>query len=183
MRYPPGHKEAMRERIVRAASRALRADGFAGVAIPALMKKVGLTHGGFYVHFENRDELVAEAVLSAAEDIAQGAFADDVSLEDTVARYVSMGHVAHPDQGCVIATLGTDGPRQAAVVRLAFDKIAAGLLGLTHKQLGGAAGQAPTDAALVHAATMVGAVVLARLLRDPVLAERLLAAARASIVR
>ena len=46
MRYPEGHKEAMRARIVEAASRALRRDGLDAVSIPALMKSVGLTHGG-----------------------------------------------------------------------------------------------------------------------------------------
>jgi len=70
MRYPQGHKEEVRAGIVEAASRALRRDGLAGVSVPALMKEAGLTHGGFYGHFKNRDELVAEAVLAAAEATA-----------------------------------------------------------------------------------------------------------------
>ena len=62
MRYPEGHKEPVRARIVQAAAFALRAKGLDGVSIPALMKNVGLTHGTFYAHFENRDALVAKAV-------------------------------------------------------------------------------------------------------------------------
>ena len=84
MRYPDGHKEAVKERIVRAASRALRRHGLEGVSIPALMKQAGLTHGAFYTHFKNRDELVAEAVLSAAAETAAGAFSEEFRLEETL---------------------------------------------------------------------------------------------------
>src|SRR5262245_188353 len=58
MRYPEGHKEAVRASIVESAARVLRRDGLDGVSIPALMKEAGLTHGGFYGYFKNRDELV-----------------------------------------------------------------------------------------------------------------------------
>ncbi len=67
MRYPDGHKEEVRASIVASAARTLRKKGLAGLSIPALMKEAGLTHGGFYLHFHNRDELVAEAVMAAAE--------------------------------------------------------------------------------------------------------------------
>ena len=67
MRYPEGHKEAVRERIVRIASKMLRKEGPTGISIPGVMKKAGLTHGAFYVHFKKRDELVAAAVNFAAD--------------------------------------------------------------------------------------------------------------------
>ena len=68
MRYPDGHKEQVRAQIVRTAARALRELGLEGISIPALMKKAGLTHGGFYVHFKDRDDLVAAAVEHAAAE-------------------------------------------------------------------------------------------------------------------
>ena len=80
MRYPESHKAETRERIVRAAATALRKSGLAGVSIPALMKQAGLTHGGFYGYFRDRDELVADAIVSAASDTANGVFAEDLSL-------------------------------------------------------------------------------------------------------
>ena len=179
MRYPEGHKEAVRERIVAAASEALRSRGIDGVSIPALMKQAGLTHGGFYAHFESRDALVAAAVRAAAEDTARGPFAEGVALEQTLARYLSRGHLAHPEQGCVLAALGTEAPKQPRQVRGAFAEVARGFIGLVQRKLGARRGaRAPSDEALVQASTLIGAVILGRLVDDPALAERILGAAR-----
>ena len=181
MRYPDGHKEAVKERIVHAASRALRRHGLEGVSIPALMKQAGLTHGAFYTHFKNRDELVAEAVLSAAAETAHGAFSEALLLEETLERYLSKSHLEHPEDGCVLAALGAGGVPQPPRVRNAFAEVARGFLRLTQRKLH-PRGRPETlsDEALVRAATMVGAVVLGRLVRDAALSERILAAARAT---
>src|SRR5882724_1642720 len=100
MRYPDGHSENVRTRIIEAASRALRRDGIDAVSIPKLMRLVGLTHGGFYVHFRDRDELVAEAVAHTATDSVNSS---DAPAADAFARYLSQDHVRHPEFGCVIA--------------------------------------------------------------------------------
>ena len=181
MRYADGHKDEVRKRIVRVASEALRRGGVSGVSIPALMKRAGLTHGGFYGYFRDRDSLVAEAVRSAGSDTADGVFAEELSLEETLQRYLSEGHVAHPEQGCVVAALGTEGERQPAPVRRAFAEVARGLVGLVEKKLHpGGSSKRMSDEALRLTATMVGAVVLSRLVDDPRLAERILRAARSS---
>lgn len=181
MRYPEGHKEAIRERIIRNAAEALRRSGLAGVSIPALMKSAGLTHGGFYAHFENRDQLVAEAIRVAAASTAQGPFADENALADTLKRYLSPSHLDHPEQGCVLAALGPEGSRQSPPVRTAFAEVARGLLRAVEKKLHPRrSAKTLSDDALRLTATMVGAIVLGRLVDDPELAERILAAARAS---
>jgi TetR/AcrR family transcriptional repressor of nem operon len=182
MRYPEGHKEAVRERIVGAASEALRRDGLASVSIPALMKSAGLTHGGFYAHFENRNALVAAAVLAAGAETARSVFAEALPLEETLKRYVSRVHAEHPERGCVVAALGTDGCRQAPRVRRAFAEVARGLLRLVERKLHPSRSSGtPSEDALRLTATMVGAVVLSRLVNDPDLANRILHAARASV--
>jgi TetR/AcrR family transcriptional regulator, transcriptional repressor for nem operon len=185
MRYEAGHKQAVRERIVDAASHALRRFGLDGIGIPALMKQVGMTHGGFYAHFKNRDELVADAVRAATEQSARDIFGEEVSLEQTLTRYLSMDHVKNSDGGCVLASLGTDGVREKDKARKAFAEAALGFIRHVQGKLDGAKSpsQQIGDAALVHAATMVGAVVLSRLVRDPQIAERILKAARKSITR
>jgi TetR/AcrR family transcriptional repressor of nem operon len=178
MRYPDGHKEAVRERIVSAASEALRRHGVAGVSIPALMKQVGLTHGGFYSHFEDRDELVADAVRAAGAATASTTLGDALSLEQSAARYLSEPHLEHPEQGCVLAALGPDGPRQSAPVRRAFAEVARGFVAILERKLHpDRKAKQLSDEALVQAATMIGAVVLGRLLDEPT-AKRLLAAAK-----
>ena len=177
MRYSPEHTEAVRAKIVRETSRALRRAGLEGLSIASLMKRAGLTHGGFYAHFEDRDALVAEAVRAAAEDTAARVFDPAATLDEALAAYLSPEHAAHPEVGCVVAALGTDGPRQGAAVRRAFAWAARGLIRLVQQKLSPHAG-APTDEALAITSRMVGAVVLARLVDDPRLARRLLETAR-----
>ena len=181
MRYPESHKEEVRERIVEAASAALREHGLEGVSVPGLMKRVGLTHGGFYAHFESRDDLVAEAVEAAAARTGREVFGDDRSLDEALRRYLSPAHVAHPEQGCVVAALGTEGRHQPGAVRGAFAKVARGLIGLVDRKLRAQrTARTPSDEALRLTATMVGAVVLARLVDDEALAGKILRAARSS---
>ena len=58
-------KEQTRERILRAAARAIRKHGYEGVGVADVMKEAGLTHGGFYAHFASRDALLAQAAEQA----------------------------------------------------------------------------------------------------------------------
>jgi TetR/AcrR family transcriptional regulator, transcriptional repressor for nem operon len=179
MRYSEEHKQTVRGRIVEAASRALRKAGLDGVSIPALMKKAGLTHGGFYAHFEDRDELVAEAVRFAANETGTSVFEQAPTLDAALEAYLSPAHVTNPAAGCVVAALGAEGPRQAATVRRAFAFAAEGLIDLVQQKLSdGKAPTTPSDEALSVTARMVGAVVLARLVADPALARRVLQVAR-----
>ena len=179
MRYPDGHNEEVRARIVDEAARALRRDGIDAVSIPKLMKLAGLTHGGFSVHFKYRDELVAAAIERSTRD---GAFRGDGTLEQAAGKYLSKAHVAHPEMGCVIAALGFEGARQKGKVRRAFAEAARGMLRRVERKLHPKAeASAPSDEALQLASKMVGAVVLARLVQDDELAERLLATAKKKV--
>ena len=69
MRYGPDHKMRTHRRIVRNASRQLRAKGLNGSAVTTLMKASGLTHGGFYRHFGSRDDLVVEAIEESLQEL------------------------------------------------------------------------------------------------------------------
>lgn len=176
MRYPDGHNETVRTRIVEAASRALRRDGIDAVSIPKLMKLVGLTHGSFYVHFRDRDELVAAAVAHTSAD---SAISSDAPAAAAFARYLSQDHVRHPELGCVIAALGIEGARQHGRVRRAFAEAATGFLRGVERRLHPKGGNGTlSDEALATASRIVGAVVLARLVQDEALGTRLLESAK-----
>ena len=181
MRYSAEHKESVRARIVAAAAGSLRASGLTGVGIPALMKRVGLTHGGFYAHFDDRDELVAEAVKCAAQQTSERVFVNTTNKDEMLAAYLSSEHVAHPEHGCVLAALGADAFRQAPSVKRQFAEVARGFLRHVAEKLPRPRREdksAPTDEALRLASQMVGAVILSRLVEDGPLARRILAAAR-----
>jgi len=114
MRYPPSHKVATRRRIVEAASEAFREQGVAETGVDDVMRRAGLTHGGFYAHFHDKGELVAEA-CAAAFDGAVPNLAR-IAAQPTPARrarmlidsYLSMHHRDHRGSGCVVVSVGAD---------------------------------------------------------------------------
>ena len=67
MRYTTEHKVETHARIVKKASARLREKGAHGIGVADLMREAGLTHGGFYSHFESRDALVIEAFTYAMD--------------------------------------------------------------------------------------------------------------------
>jgi TetR/AcrR family transcriptional repressor of nem operon len=179
MRYPEGHRESVSARIVEAASRLLRQDGLDTVSIPKLMKLAGLTHGGFYNHFRDRDDLIAQAILHAAQS---SPIAGDRLAARMFDAYLSKGHALHPEHGCVVAALGAEGARQKGPVRRVFAQIGRGFLRHVERTLHpDAAKDSLSDEALATASRIVGAIVLARLVDDDRLAGRILAAAKASL--
>src|SRR5438067_3355747 len=115
-------KEQTRERILRAAARAIRKHGYEGVGVADVMKAAGLTHGGFYAHFESRDALLAAAADQAgAESIenltrAVAAAKPGQELMALVDTYLSERHMAAPEPGCAIVAAGSEvAPQPAAV--------------------------------------------------------------------
>lgn len=179
MRYTPEHKERVRSRIVQSAAEALRARGLDGIGIPELMRGAGLTHGGFYVHFPSRDALVAAAVTHASEETGEHVFGAATDLGRMLDTYLSPSHAEHPERGCVVAALGTGAARQPPIVRGAFARAARGLLELVQRKLQPVdSAHEISDDALRLGATMVGAVILSRLVQDRALSARILRAAR-----
>ena len=181
---PGSKKEETRERIVRAAARAIRKHGYEGVGVADVMKEAGLTHGGFYAHFESRDALLAAAADRAgAESIehltqAIAAAKQGQELMALVETYLSDGHVATPEQGCAIAAAGSEVPRQQAEVRRAASRRIKDIIGLIERQFPEWGRSAAHDKAMGIAATLVGALVLARAVDDVQLSNRIRKAAR-----
>src|SRR3982750_311132 len=98
-RPPPSRKEATHERIVDAASRAIRRSGYAGTGVADIMKDAGLTHGGFYAHFDSREAILAEAADRAGADtiaVLQRAIEGappERAFQALVEAYLSRAHV------------------------------------------------------------------------------------------
>lgn len=126
MPWPANHKEQTRARIVAAAAGAFREHGIPAVAVGDVMTRAGLTHGGFYAHFASKDELLAAALAHASgETIAtldelDGNASSD--LASAVDAYLSPAHLAHPERGCPIASLGPELVRGPQPVRQTLAK-------------------------------------------------------------
>ena len=168
------------QRIIEAAGRLFRQHGIDGIGVDAIMREAGLTHGGFYAHFSSKEAMVAEvsrAMLEkSAEKWTEFSTATDkaAALRRIVEPYLSPEHV-QSGHGCLLTTLSTEAARRSAV-RHAMDAPLHDMLAALERCLPDAT-QAP-----VALATMVGAVTLARLADDPVLAERFLQAAAQTVL-
>jgi TetR/AcrR family transcriptional repressor of nem operon len=187
MRYSDTHKQETRRQVVRAAAAAVRAKGPDGVGVAEIMAEVGLTHGGFYAHFPNKQALVAAAVEEAFGQsrrrfarITDG-MTPDAALTTFVDAYVSADHRNNPQRGCPISALAGDLPRQGPLVREAFDIGVANLIARLEAWLPEADPAARRSLASSLMSEMAGAVALARAVSDEALAEQLLDASRARI--
>jgi TetR/AcrR family transcriptional repressor of nem operon len=187
MRYSDTHKQETRQKVVKAAAAAVRAKGPDGVGVAEIMAEAGLTHGGFYAHFPNKEALVAAAIEEAFGQsrrrfarMVEGMTPAD-ALTAFVDAYVSADHRNNPQRGCPISTLANDLPRQGPLVRGAFDTGVANLIARIEAWLpdGDPAGRRSLASSLM--AEMAGAVSLARAVSDEAMAAKLLDASRARI--
>ena len=184
MRYPAGHKDRVREQIVRAASRRFRRRGGEGVAIADLMRDLKLTHGGFYRHFRGKEELFTEAFLASVDQARQRMItAADAAppgrqLEAIITTYLSAGHCAKPDEGCPLAALTTEIARHPKGTRAAFDRILHTHAAAFARYMPGGTSAERERLAMVLFAGMAGALNLARAAADDELRRAILEQAR-----
>lgn len=168
-----GRKEITHERILEAASRAIRRSGYDGTGVADIMKEAGLTHGGFYAHFKSREAMLAEAadhagadVVALASKIAASAPAGE-ALQSLLQFYLSKEHIEGRENGCPIAALGSEMPRQAPEVRHAATSRVKEMIDLVARQMPDWGKPEAHEQALLTVATMVGTLILARAVDDP----------------
>ncbi|MGZ8392039.1 MAG: TetR/AcrR family transcriptional regulator [Gemmatimonadales bacterium] len=182
-RPDPSRKEATHERIVEAAARAIRRSGYSGTGVADIMKDAGLTHGGFYAHFESREAMLAEAADRAgAESVATleriaAAAPREKALQTLIRAYLSKEHLEDAESGCPMAALGSEMPRQAPEVRRAATRRMKEAIDLVARQLPDWGKPSAHEQALVTLSTIVGALMLARAVDDPKLSDALRSAA------
>ena len=173
MRYGAEHKQRTRERELRAAARAIRADGPHRIGVAGVMAEAGLTHGGFYAHFRSKDELIAAAIgqmfADGREALQQGGDGRGprAALTAYVDFYLSPAHRDTRTAGCPLPFLAADAPRLTSGAR---DRYSRGVAGLTRMLAGllNALGHTDSEAAASSMlAEMVGALSLARAVADP----------------
>lgn len=182
-RTTPTAKEVTHQRIVGAAARAIRRSGYNGTSVADIMKDAGLTHGGFYAHFESREAMLAEAADQAgAEGVALMEHIAATTPPQEVLRamaqaYLSKEHVEGVETGCGTAALASEMPRQAPEVRRAATRRIKEMIDLVARQLPDWGQPSAHEHALVTVALMVGTLTLARAVDDPKLSDALLTAA------
>lgn len=181
-RYRKGHKERTRRDILDVATSKLRVDGIEGARVTDVMRDAGLTHGGFYVHFASKDDLVAEAcaagVVSAREAVigAASRAAPEERVRTVLDAYLTPQR--RDSAGCTLATLGGEIARQPESVRARFTEELTKSIEAIAPLLDGVDEQHRGDQVIAMVASMVGAMMLSRAVSDAKLSERILEVGR-----
>jgi TetR/AcrR family transcriptional regulator, transcriptional repressor for nem operon len=188
MRYSREHKLETHARIVKRASVRLREKGAHGIGVADLMKDAGLTHGGFYAHFDSREALVIEAFAHAMDRSTERwrkigeTTPPDRRLAMIVDSYLAPVHRDDPGHGCAIPTLGAEIARESPKTRKAFAAKLEQMIDMMADQIPDVARKAARKQAMSAIATMMGTLVMARVAGTGEFSEEILAAGREAVL-
>jgi len=188
MRYSREHKLETHARIVKKASVRLREKGAHGIGVADLMKDAGLTHGGFYAHFDSREALVIEAFSYAMDRSTERwrklaeQTPPDKRLATIVDSYLTAVHRDDPGHGCAIPTLGAEIARESPKTRKAFAVKLEQMIEMLAAQVPGVPHNAARKRALAAIATMMGTLVLARIAGNGDFSDEILGAGRDAVL-
>jgi len=188
MRYSREHKFETHERIVKRASVRLREKGAHGIGVADLMKDAGLTHGGFYAHFDSREALVIEAFAHAMDRSTERwrkvgeTTPPEQRLATIVDSYLTPVHRDDPGHGCAVPTLGAEIARESPKTRRAFAAKLEQMIDAMADQIPDISRKAARKQATAAIATMMGTMVMARVAGTGEFSDEILAAGREAVV-
>ena len=188
MRYSREHKQETHERIVKKASVRLREKGAHGIGVVDLMKEAGLTHGGFYAHFDSREALVVEAFAYAMDrsterwrKVAEQT-PPDKRLATIVENYLTPVHRDDPGNGCAVPALGAEIARESPKTRKAFAAKLEQMIDMMADQVPDVPRKAARKQAMATLATMIGTLVLSRIAGTGEFSGEILGAGREAVL-
>lgn len=181
MPYPKGHKLKVRNHIITSAAKAFRTHGVRNIGLPHIMKGAGLTHGGFYSHFDNKDQLVMETCHFAISDTIEmlqkvadkNKNEDQSPIEAVIDFYLGSLHRDQTDIGCILPVLSGEIPQLSEDIQQAYTQELQRFIAFITELAG-----IDTSAGYALVSSMVGTVALARAVNDSKLSDDLLQAGR-----
>ncbi|WP_050626984.1 TetR/AcrR family transcriptional regulator [Bradyrhizobium viridifuturi] len=184
MRYSKEHKQETHARIVKKAATRLREKGAHGIGVADLMKDAGLTHGGFYAHFDSREALVIEAFNYAMDRATErwrkvtAEVAPEKRLSTIVDGYLSATHRDDPGQGCAVPALGAEIARESLKTRKAFALKLDQMIDMITDQIQDVPRKTARKQAMGVLATMLGTIVMSRIAGNGEMSDEILSAGR-----
>jgi TetR/AcrR family transcriptional repressor of nem operon len=188
MRYSKEHKFQTHARIVKKASVKLREKGAHGIGVADLMKDAGLTHGGFYAHFDSRDALVIEAFTHAMDRSTAKwrKLSEEAPVEKRLSKivntYLAPVHRDDPGNGCAVPALAAEIARESAKTRRVFSGRMEQMIDMLADQFNGMPRRAARKQALAALATMMGSLVMARIAGSGEFSDEILKAGRDGVL-
>jgi TetR/AcrR family transcriptional regulator, transcriptional repressor for nem operon len=191
VRLTSEHAKQNRQLILETAARLFKLHGMENVSVADIMKQSGFTHGGFYNHFESKEELAAEAVACSFEKSAQGLsekFASGKSpqkaFERVIAEYLSPAYRDSSSGGCPASALPADAARNGKEVQTVFAAGVESYLQIFAARMDGSK-QETREQSLALLSSLVGALMLSRAVKesDLKLSAELLSATRKQLCK
>ena len=188
MRYSKDHKLETHARIVKKASVRLREKGAHGIGVADLMKDAGLTHGGFYAHFDSREALVIEAFAYAMDRSTERwrklaeQTPPDKRFATIVDSYLTPVHRDDPGHGCAIPALSAEIARESPKTRKAFAAKLEQMIEMIAEQMPDLPRKTARKQAMASLATMMGTLVLARVAGSGEFSDDILGAGRDAVL-
>ncbi|MBY0203265.1 TetR/AcrR family transcriptional regulator [Paenibacillus polysaccharolyticus] len=181
MPYPKGHKLKVRNHIITSAAKAFRTHGVRNISLPHIMKGAGLTHGGFYSHFENKDQLVKETCHFAISDTMEmlqkvadkNKNEDQSAIEAVIDFYLGSLHRDQTEVGCILPALSGEISQLSEEIRQAYTRELQRFITFITELA-----EIDTSAGYALVSSMVGTVALARAVSDSKFSDDLLQAGR-----
>ena len=171
-----------RQRILEVAGRLFREKGFEGIGVDGIMHEAGLTHGGFYGHFDSKADLAEQACAAALgqsagkwEALANGT--RENALAEIVRSYLSPKRRDDPGSGCIMVSLGGEVARRSDAVRTTVTEGVRARLGVLETVVAGGSKTERREKAIATLSGMVGAMIVARLVNDSPLSDEILTVA------
>jgi TetR/AcrR family transcriptional repressor of nem operon len=181
MGHSKSDKAATHTRIVNVAAERFRELGIEGIGVADVMKEAGVTVGGFYKHFESRDELVVEALATAFHDLDRWEEHTD-TLTEALKNYLTEEHRDAPGTGCALGALLGDMTRASRSARAVYTA-------RLKRTLANSTGLVPPKGnsdkrgrAILTISAMLGAINLSRAVSDPSLSREILQRTRDELI-
>jgi TetR/AcrR family transcriptional regulator, transcriptional repressor for nem operon len=175
-RYPNNQKQETHSKILTAAGRLFRTEGYAATGVAKVMSAAGMTVGGFYAHFASKEALLAEVLTESLATTRHVLLAGMEELDgkdyvrELMRRYLSRVHRDLPAEGCALPSLTGEVARQSEETREVFQDYLERLIAPFEERVG--------DRALALVCLAVGGVMFARAVKDKELSDRILMACR-----
>jgi TetR/AcrR family transcriptional repressor of nem operon len=180
MPYPPGHRDRVRDKIIRSARKLFNRRGFENVTVNQIMASAGLTRGGFYSHFDSKADLYAEVLDCFFTNPTWANSWDGVDLDVNAAKlgpqivraYLSTQHFEDVENSCPMIALPSDVARSGELAKRAFEKAFRAMVSLLERDVRRSSRPSATTARAISA-LCVGGMVIARAIDDRALADEL----------
>jgi TetR/AcrR family transcriptional regulator, transcriptional repressor for nem operon len=184
MRKSKAKTAETRKRIVGAASALFRSEGIHATGLAEVMNAAGLTHGGFYRHFDSKDQLVAEAFDDASVSLRRtlekvvGNKKGKAAIAAIVENYLAFKHRDNPASGCAFSSMGSELGRANNKTRGEASRAFLKLVEAISRHLPDGESAAAKSEAIFLLSAMIGALTMARVVDDPKLSLAILRSAK-----